>query len=273
MFSPTTAGANRSPIAANDSGLNGTQGSILTIPVATLLANDSDPDGDALSVTGVSNSVNGVATFNQQTNTITFMPNAGYNGSASFDYAISDGRGGTATATASLSINPASSSTVSLFNSSYVPAMTSVADPNSVELGMRFRASSDGQITGIRFYKSAQDVGTHVGNLWSASGTLLATATFTNETASGWQQVEFASPVAINANTTYVASYHSSGNYAADPGLFNNSVTNGPLTAPSSSSVGGNGVYAYGGSSLFPTSSYNSTSYGVDVLFRAQLAA
>jgi hypothetical protein len=138
---------------------------------------------------------------------------------------------------------------------------------------MRFRASNDGQITGIRFYKSVQDVGTHVGNLWSASGTLLATATFTNETASGWQQVEFASPVAINANTTYVASYHSSGNYAADPGLFNSSITNGPLTAPSSSSVGGNGVYAYGSSSLFPSSSYNSTGYGVDVLFRAQLAA
>jgi hypothetical protein len=273
MFSPASSGANQSPIAANDGGISGVRDSIITIPVATLLANDSDPDGDALSVTGVSNSVNGVATFNQQTNTITFTPNAGYNGSASFDYAISDARGGTATATASLSINSASSPVVTLFDPSHVPAMTSVFDPNSIELGMRFRASNDGQITGIRFYKSAQDVGTHVGNLWSANGTLLATATFTNETASGWQQVEFASPVAINANTTYVASYHSSGNYAADPGLFNNSITNGPLTAPSSSLIGGNGVYAYGGSSLFPTSSYNSTSYGVDVLYRAQLAA
>ncbi|YBW38620.1 DUF4082 domain-containing protein [Nitrobacter sp. TKz-YC01] len=272
-FSPATPAANQSPIAANDSGFSGTQDSILTIPVSALLANDSDPDGDALSVTGVSNSSNGVATFNSQTNTITFTPNAGYNGSASFDYAISDGRGGTATATASLSINPASSSVVSLYDPSYVPAMTSVVDPNPVELGMRFQASADGQITGIRFYKSAQDTGTHVGNLWTANGTLLATATFTNETASGWQQVEFASPVSINANTTYVASYHSSGNYAADPRLFNNSITNGPLTAPSSSLIGGNGVYAYGSSSLFPTSSYNSTGYGVDVLFRAQLAA
>ncbi len=273
MFNPATSGGNQSPTAANDSGFNATQDSILTIPVAALLANDSDPDGDVLSVTGVSNSSHGVATFNPQTNTITFTPDAGYNGSASFDYAISDGRGGTATATASLSINPASSQVVGLFDPSYAPALTSVVDPNPVELGMRFRASSDGQITGIRFYKSAQDVGTHVGNLWTANGTLLATATFTNETASGWQQVEFASPVAINANTTYVASYHSSGNYAADPGLFNNSITNGPLTAPSSSLIGGNGVYAYGSSSLFPASSYNSTGYGVDVLFRPQLAA
>ena len=198
-------------------------------------------------MTGVNNSSHGVATFNAQTqhNHSRQMPDTTARPRL-ITRSLMDGAA-QRTATASIFINPASSSTVSLFNSSYVPAMTSVADPNSVELGMRFRASSDGQITGIRFYKSAQDVGTHVGNLWSASGTLLATATFTNETASGWQQVEFASPVAINANTTYVASYHSSGNYAADPGLFNNSVTNGPLTAPSSSSVGGNGVYAYGG--------------------------
>lgn len=273
MFSPAATGANRSPIAVNDSGFSATQDSVLTIPTSALLTNDSDPDGDVLSVTGVSDSSHGVAAFDPQTNTITFTPDAGYNGPASFNYAIADGRGGAATATVSLSINPASSSTVSLFSSTSTPQITSIADSNPVELGFKFQASDAGQITGIRFYKSALDVGTHVADLWTASGTLLATATFTNETASGWQQVEFASPVAIDANTTYIASYHSSGHYAADPGLFTNSVTNGPLTAPSSSSVGGNGVYAYGSSSLFPTNSYNSTSYGVDVLFRAQLAA
>ena len=64
-----------------------------------------------------------------------------------------------------------------------------------------------------------------------------------------------------------------SGNYSADPNLFSSAVTNGPLTAPSSASSGGNGVYAYGSGSLFPTNSFNSTSYGVDVLFRPQLVA
>jgi hypothetical protein len=54
---------------------------------------------------------------------------------------------------------------------------------------------------------------------------------------------------------------------------FANAVTNGPLTAPSSSSSGGNGVYAYGSGSLFPTNSFGATSYAVDVLFRPQLAA
>ena len=78
---------------------------------------------------------------------------------------------------------------------------------------------------------------------------------------------------AVTAGTTYVASYHTNGDYSADPDYFATSHTNGPLTAPSSSSSGGNGVYAYGSSSLFPTNNYNSTSYGVDVLFRAQLVA
>jgi Domain of unknown function (DUF4082) len=148
-----------------------------------------------------------------------------------------------------------------------------VNDPNGVELGFKFEASTDGQITGIRFYKDAQNIGTHTADLWSSTGTLLATATFTNETASGWQQVNFSNPVAVTAGTTYVASYHTAGNYSADPGFFTTDHTNGPLTAPSSANSGGNGVYAYGSASLFPASSFNSNSYGVDVLFKPQLAS
>ena len=80
-----------------------------------------------------------------------------------------------------------------------------------MELGVKFRASTNGTITGIRFYKGPQNTGTHVADLWSATGTLLATATFTNETASGWQQVNLANPVVVTAGTTYVVSYHTSG--------------------------------------------------------------
>ena len=120
----------------------------------------------------------------------------------------------------------------------------------------------------------AENDGTHTADLWDATtGTLLATATFTDETPEGWQQVNFAEPVSINAGTTYVASYHTSGNYSADPNLFDTTLTNGPLTAPSSAQSGGNGVYAYGSDSLIPANSFNATSYGVDVIFKGQLAA
>ena len=86
---------------------------------------------------------------------------------------------------------------------------------------MKFRADTDGCITGLRFYKGAANTGTHVGHLWTRTGTLLATATFSNETASGWQQVSFAPPVAITANTTYVASYSAPhGHYAVSDDYF-----------------------------------------------------
>ena len=91
--------------------------------------------------------------------------------------------------------------------------------------------------------------------------------TFTNETASGWQQAIFSTPVTLTAGATYVVSYHTNGFYSADGNYFANAITNGPLTAPSSASSGGNGVYAYGSSSVFPTNTYNATNYWVDVVF------
>ena len=100
-----------------------------------------------------------------------------------------------------------------------MPSIVTADDTNAVELGFKFQADTNGQITGIRFYKGPQNTGPHVADLWSSTGTLLATATFSNETASGWQQVNFSNPVAITAGTTYVASYHTNGDYSVDTEL------------------------------------------------------
>ena len=97
------------------------------------------------------------------------------------------------------------------------PATVDSGDTTSVELGVKFKADYNGSITGVRFYKASTNIGTHIGSLWSSTGTRLAQATFTNETASGWQTVTFASPVAVTAGTTYVASYFApSGHYSHD---------------------------------------------------------
>ena len=138
-----------------------------------------------------------------------------------------------------------------------------------MELGVKFRTDVDGFITAVRFYKGANNTGTHVGNLWTSGGALLATATFTGETASGWQQVSFATPVQVTANTVYVASYFApNGRYAGDNNYFANSgVTNPPITLLQNGVSGGNGVYRYGSSSGFPSSSFQSTNYWVDVVF------
>lgn len=156
-----------------------------------------------------------------------------------------------------------------IWSSTASPSVISSADNSAVELGVKFRSDVNGYITGIRFYKGAANTGTHVGNLWNTSGTLLASATFRNETASGWQQINFAVPVAITANTVYVASYHTNvGAYSDDQGYFaSTGFDNAPLHVPSSGTAGGNDVYQYGSASAFPTQSYSSSNYWVDVLF------
>ena len=60
---------------------------------------------------------------------------------------------------------------------------------------MRFTTDVDGFVSGVRFYKGSGNTGTHVGSLWSATGERLTTATFENETESGWQEVRFSRPV------------------------------------------------------------------------------
>ncbi|NKL10303.1 DUF4082 domain-containing protein [Rhizobium leguminosarum] len=268
VFNQSTG--NTVPVAANDNGYTTYSNTALSIAAANLLANDSDGDGDPLSITGANGAVNGTVTFNSQTNTVIFTPNSGYTGVASFSYSISDGHGGTASATVSLTVNsqPGGGTTSSLFTSADTSGVTAANDANSVELGVKFIASGNGQITGLTYYKSAQDTGTHVGSLWTASGQLLGQATFINETASGWQTVSFTQPINVTAGVTYVASYHSNGFYSATANYFTTDYTSGALTAPASSVSGGNGVYAYGTGSLFPTASYNASNYWVDVLYQ-----
>jgi methionine-rich copper-binding protein CopC len=156
---------------------------------------------------------------------------------------------------------------ISIWDSSATPANPSVDDPNAVELGVKFQSDISGAVTGVRFYKGAANAGTHTGNLWTADGTLLSSVVFTNETASGWQEMSFPSPVTIAADTTYIVSYYApAGHYAADGSYFAASgVDNAPLHGLADS-VSPNGVFHYS-SSGFPSSSFNASNYWVDVVF------
>ena len=158
-----------------------------------------------------------------------------------------------------------------LWDNTFVPTILSDSDTSAVELGIKFQSDTDGYITALRFYKSTANTGTHMGSLWSAGGTLLANVTFTNETATGWQEATLPIPVAITANTTYVASYHTNvGRYSADSAYFNSAYDNPPLRAPSSGESGGNGVYRYGAGG-FPNQTWNATNYWIDVVFQESL--
>ena len=166
---------------------------------------------------------------------------------------------------------PPTGSPLTIWSASATPAAFATSDTSSVELGLKFRSDVAGTVTGVRFYKGTGTTGTHTGALWSSTGTRLATATFTGESASGWQQVTFSAPVAIAANTVYVVSYHTNvGRYAYTSAAFASAgVDNGPLHALGNGVSGGNGVYRYG-ALAFPNSTFNSTNYWVDVVFVPQ---
>ncbi len=184
-----------------------------------------------------------------------------------FKVAASNAIGEGPPSSASNAVTP-SAVTDTIFGSA-TPKTIDSGDPSSVELGVKFSSEVAGNVTGIRFYKATTNTGTHIGSLWSASGTLLASATFTGESASGWQQVSFSTPVAIAANTTYVAAYLApKGHYSETELAFATAgVSNPPLSALANS-VSANGVYTYSATSVFPSSSWEASNYWVDVDFQ-----
>jgi hypothetical protein len=154
----------------------------------------------------------------------------------------------------------------SLFGTT-TPSIVDAGEASAVQLGTKFTTDMAGSITGVRFYKAAANTGTHVVDLWTAGGQLLATATASGETASGWQTATFAAPVAVAAGVTYIASYYApNGHYSATGGAFNNAVNVPPLYAPATA-TSANGVFVYGSATAFPNGTWNATNYGVDPVF------
>ncbi|MGH8609355.1 MAG: DUF4082 domain-containing protein, partial [Gammaproteobacteria bacterium] len=257
--------ANVAPVAVDDARTL-VENTSLAEPAPGVLDNDTDGNNDVLTAVLDSGPTNGTLTLNAD-GSFSYTPNSDFKGSDSFTYHSNDGSTDSSLATVTITVTyncPCSG-----FSSSTTPTNPSVSDQNAVELGVKFRSDLDGFITGIRFYKGASNTGTHVGRLWTTGGAPLATATFTSETASGWQQVSFAAPVAITANTVYVASYHApNGGYAFDSNYFASSgFQNGPLYfLRDGENGGGNGVNVYGAGD-FPTNTFQASNYWVDVVF------
>jgi Ca2+-binding RTX toxin-like protein len=101
LFGKGTTPTNQPPVANSDSATTA-QNTAVTIADSTLLANDTDANGDTLSLTGVSNAVNGSVTFSD--GNVIFTPSTNFTGDASFDYSISDGKGGTSSALVSVAV-------------------------------------------------------------------------------------------------------------------------------------------------------------------------
>jgi hypothetical protein len=130
------------------------------------------------------------------------------------------------------------------------------------ELGTKFQVTKTMKATQIRFFKDTGETGTHIGRLWSSSGTQLATVTFANETASGWQKATLSGPVTLTAGATYVVSVGFNTRFVMTNSGLSAALTNGALTSVAD---GQNGVFG-ASAGMFPTGSWQSSNYFVDVV-------
>ncbi|MGB0681988.1 MAG: Ig-like domain-containing protein [Magnetovibrionaceae bacterium] len=98
----TVTGSNDGPVASADS-FSGTEDSTITFTSADLLSNDSDADGDSLTVTAFEQPDNGTLVYDADSDTFTFTPNDDWSGETDFEYTVSDGTT-TSTGTATLDV-------------------------------------------------------------------------------------------------------------------------------------------------------------------------
>ena len=244
-------------------------GSILTVGnIATIMGTATDSGGGLVGAVEVS--TDGGASWHPAIGrgnwTYSWTPLS--NGSITIKSRAVDDSGNVETPSAGAIVTVSSDNGYSLWNSTTTPAVITSGDTNAVELGVKFTADFDGYVTSLRFYKGPDNLGTHTGSLWTISGSLLATATFTGESSSGWQQVNLSSPVQITAGTAYVVSYHTNvGEYSYSRPYFTAQYDNAPLHALQDGANGGNGVYVYGASSTFPTNSSQSANYWADLVY------
>ncbi|WP_461521653.1 DUF2341 domain-containing protein, partial [Porticoccus sp.] len=120
---------------------------------AGVLDNDIDPDGDSLTVntTPISDVTNGTLLLNAD-GSFSYTPDAGFNGSDSFTYQVSDGNGGVNTATVTITVNAVNNAPVLTGDlaatvaeaGSYTLTATDLGytDPDDVDAGVTFSASS-----------------------------------------------------------------------------------------------------------------------------------
>jgi methionine-rich copper-binding protein CopC len=273
LFTPTGPDTTPPTVTAHTPASGATGISTGTAVTATF-SEAVQPATIAMSLTGPNNvAVSGTTAYDSTAKKATFTPSAALSAGATYTATVSGAKdlAGNTMATVTWTFTTATPPTCpcTIWPSTATPAVASEPDLSAVELGVKFRSDVGGQVTGVRFYKGSGNTGTHVGHLWTSTGQLLASVTFTGESASGWQQATFSTPVTITAGTTYVVSYYAPAGHYADtvPYFQSGGFDRSPLHALADGQDGGNGVYRYGTGGGFPSLSWDSSNYWVDVVF------
>ncbi|HEX6829487.1 MAG TPA: Ig-like domain-containing protein [Burkholderiales bacterium] len=197
-----TAAANQAPVANPDTATTA-EDTPVNIPV---LANDTDADGNVLTVTGVSGATNGTATVNAD-GTVRFAPALNFNGTGSFNYAISDGNGGTASSSVTVTVTAVNDAPLAVNDSATTATNTAVtinvlandSDPDNIppaaaNAGLTVSAvtqPANGTVvinnpaTSVRYTPNANFSGTNTFTYTVSDGSLTATATVTVNVQAG----------------------------------------------------------------------------------------
>src|SRR5262249_56911796 len=128
------------------------------------------------------NAVAGDTTYDAPSLTLTFTPSAPLSVSTVYTATVSGATDPSGNTMSPYSWSFTTAATASgcpctVWPSSATPAVPNASDSSAVELGVRFRSTTPGYITGLRFYKGASNTGTHIGSLWTSTGTRLSTVT------------------------------------------------------------------------------------------------
>lgn len=254
---------------------------------------DQPMDGGSLTTSSFTvkdasnNPVSGAVSYNNTTKTASFVASNGFTTGQTYTATIEGGTGSVATNIDGVSLaadhswsftitstNPCPCSLKSLTN----PAGAGTFDDSgTLELGVKIKPSANGFITAVRFYKPiTSTLSSRTVNIWDASGNNLRTATSSNESEYGWQEVKLSSPLAVNQNQLYIISYYTSdGVYMSSIGGLNSTMTNGYLNAfadtnaenAATGSGNRNGVFRQNSSGYPNTGTTNGSYYWIDAVF------
>ena len=219
--------------------------------------------GYAVSLTPQGGSpVTGTTAWDNGTRTLTFTPGTALTPSTQYAVAITGIKDAAGNTTPTVTWSFTTGDEATIFGTA-VPNASVSTDTRSTEVGVKFTVSVNGYVTAIRFYKGAGNTGTHVGRLWLGT-TLMASAVFEGETATGWQTVQLSEPVPITTGRTYTVTYYApAGRFSTTPNYFSSAKTSNPFTATT-------GVFRRGTGGVLPTST-TTTNYWVDATFSTKV--
>ncbi len=277
-FDPADVAANHAPTITSPASFNVPEN---RATIGMITADDADGNSIAYAIVGGADAAR--FTIDAETGLLSFARTPNFelpldaDGDNVYQVTVSasDGIAAAATRAISVSVGDVDESAYQshVFASGAAPTAAETGDTTDYELGMRFQSNADGYVSELSYFRSAVDAGdtdTRTLNLWTAAGVRLGQITVTSTSgATGWQVGTLATPIAIDANVTYIVSYGTTDNYAYTSNWF--ATAHASSDGVLSGLTGNNGVFSTSGPGAFPSQTYNSTNYWVDVTFRHTL--